>query len=108
MGTALIGIGVGALIGVISSVNFLFMLRTLSKAASWSDGLKIVGEVAAIPTFWFGGPWITTKIIPAATWQAMAPWYVSALTLVFLAIVVKPLILYTARIAQEISVSSGR
>ncbi len=100
--TAVIGLGVGLLIGVLSGVNFLFMLKTLAQAASWVDGLKVVGEIAMIPTFWFGGPWITTKIIPATTWTAMAPWYVVTLAAAFVLITVIPVVRFIARIAREI------
>lgn len=105
MATAAIGLGVGFLIGLITGANFLFMLKTLANAGPWSDGLKVVGEIAAIPTFWFGGPWVTTKIITAATWTAMAPWYVGSLAVAFGVIISKPLVTYIARIVRAIEES---
>jgi hypothetical protein len=102
MGTAFIGLGVGLLIGLITGANFLFMLRTLASVASWADGLKVAAEIAAIPTFWFGGPWVTNKIIPAETWTAMAAWYVGALAVVFGLIISVPLIRFIARVARAI------
>ncbi|HEV2380889.1 MAG TPA: hypothetical protein VG206_14005 [Terriglobia bacterium] len=103
MGTSAtgVGLGLGILIGVVSSANFIYMLRTLAKMLSWADGVKVVGEIAAIPTLWFGGPWITTKIITDDTWHSIAPSYVPALAAVFVLVTIYPLIRYIIRLGRD-------
>jgi len=99
---AAIGIAVGVLIALITGTNFVFMLRTLAKAASWKEGFQVAVQIAAIPTFWFGGPWVTTKIIAADIWTKMAPWYVGALAVGFGLIIGVPLVEFIKRVAKAI------
>ena len=99
--SSVIGICLGALIGVITGAIFIYMLKSLSKAAVWLDGVKIVAEMLSIPTFWFGGPWVATKVLLSVQWQHVLPWYIALLAILFLVIATIPMLRFVVRMATE-------
>jgi hypothetical protein len=98
----IIGIALGVLIGMITGAIFVFMLKSLHRASSWGEGLKVVGEMLAVPTFWFGGPWVATKALTSVTWPDVLPSYVVALAVVYTMMAVLPVLRYIARTADDI------
>jgi len=96
-----IGACLGTLIGVITSAIFVYMLKSLCQAAAWFDGFKIVGEMLAIPTFWFGGPWVATKLLNSLQWQVVLPWYTGLLAVAFLVIASKPIFRFVILMADQ-------
>lgn len=104
---AIIGVGLGVLIGVITGVIFIYMIKSLSNAVTWLDGVKIVGEMLTVPTFWFGGPWAATKLLTHVPWDVVLPWYIVFLTTLFFGIAWRPLIKFIVRTAKETEGLSG-
>jgi hypothetical protein len=75
----LLGITLGLLIGLLTSVLFVFLLKALVVNQGWATELKIIGEVLAIPTFWFGGPWLATKVLANLNWSDHIDAYAASL-----------------------------
>lgn len=100
--SATIGACLGALIGVITGSIFIYTLRSLSQAAVWSDGVKIVTEMLSIPTFWFGGPWVATQPLKSLSWPVALPWYLVLLLVLFLVVALVPLARFVGRVAGQI------
>lgn len=99
--SATIGGCLGALIGVITGSIFIFMLKSLSQAVVWGDGVKIVAEMLSIPTFWFGGPWVATKSLAALSWPLVLPWYIGLLLVLFLLIAMFPLARFVSLMSSK-------
>ena len=58
------GTAVGLLIGAVTGVVFLLLLKTADRASEQGTSvLTVTTEILAIPTFWFGGPWLTTNLL---------------------------------------------
>ena len=59
------GLALGVLIGVITGTVFLLILKTADRASDkgTSSILTLTTELLAIPTFWFGGPWLTSRML---------------------------------------------
>jgi hypothetical protein len=82
----IVGLVLGVLIGVITGTVFLLLLKTavgISEKGS-SSILTLTSELLAIPTFWFGGPWLTGKLLVDARPAKMLNPYVISLTIIFL------------------------
>jgi len=102
---AMIGIPIGLLIGVISGVVFLLLVRTAwsSQKAVW----KVIAQLIAIPGFWFGGPWVTTTLFEQVDLASMLPYYASTLAVVFGLISFRVLLRIIAQIAREVGENQG-
>jgi Na+-driven multidrug efflux pump len=57
-----VGLALGFLIGVITGIVFLLILKTADRLSEKGTAsiLTLTTELLAIPTFWFGGPWLAT------------------------------------------------
>lgn len=97
-----IGLPLGFLIGMITGAIFTFMLKSLYNTSTWVDGLKVIGEMLAIPTFWFGGPWVAAQALRGIEWQEVLPWYVLTLAVVFVILIAIPTIRFVARMAEKL------
>jgi len=106
----LIGITVGVLIGVVTGVILLVLLKTShgARVDNVSAVAAIVSEMAAIPTFWFGGPWLTTKILLLVPLEDMINPYVVSLSISFLLFVSVPLFRWIGQSARELGEEARR
>jgi hypothetical protein len=90
---AALGLCLGVLIGIITGYVLILLLRV---AMTGKPGLKsnvsIVGELLAIPTFWFGGPWITNLLKLTPISDIILGSYIVALAVVFSGIATYPLL----------------
>ena len=79
----LAGISLGVLIGIITGIVALLLLRTASRASigQIKAVLAITAELLAIPTFWFGGPWITAEIVRLVSFDEMKEPYIISLNI---------------------------
>jgi hypothetical protein len=86
-----IGTAIGLLIGAVTGVVFLLLLKTADRASEQGASvLKVTAEILAIPTFWFGGPWLTTTLLKGVpTDQFLSP-YVISLVAVFTIVAIYP------------------
>jgi hypothetical protein len=82
----LVGIVLGILIGAISGTVFLLLLRSANLPTTPVEKLvTLTGELLAIPTFWLGGPWVSTKLLAQiALTDILNPYLVSLASCFFL------------------------
>ena len=80
-----IGLILGILIGVITGTVFLLLLKTAVdlNAKGTNSILSLTTEILAIPSFWFGGHWLTGTLLKdlPKTWLSS---YVISLAIIFL------------------------
>jgi hypothetical protein len=78
------GVAIGLLIGVVTGTVFLLLLKTANEAAEKGVSIvKLTSEILAIPTFWFGGPWLTTHMLSNVNWDNLLNPYLLSLVTVF-------------------------
>src|SRR5262245_28017402 len=67
------GLALGLLIGIISGTVFLLLLKTAVSASNQgiSSVVTLTAELLAMPTFWFGGPWLTTELLKLVPMQEL-------------------------------------
>ena len=81
----------------------VLLLNTAStgKIGDYRAIMAIVAELFAIPTFWFGGPWISTSFLNLIPLDEMILPYVVTLAIVFVVIVGYPASRLIIRIGNE-------
>ena len=77
------GAPLGVLIGIVTGLVFALFLGAASKADSVGAVLKVSPQLLAIPTFWFGGPWVATSIFKVAQLDQLLNAYVVFLAITF-------------------------
>lgn len=87
--------------GVVSGFVMVLLLYTAYEATP-SKLLVICAEILAIPTFWFGGPWLATAFMQGIDHAELLPSYVLALALCFTTIVMVPGSQLVIRLGQDI------
>ena len=100
-----LGVPLGVLIGLITGLVLLLVLQAANvQHPVLKDTLTVAGQLLAIPTFWFGGPWIATAAITALQSESNAlwPWYLVTLSILFFAIAVYPLVVLIVRVAHQL------
>jgi hypothetical protein len=99
-----IGIFVGVLIGVITGVILLVLLKTVHGANinNASAVVAIVSEIAALPTFWFGGPWLTTTLLQLVPLNEFINPYIISLCLTFLVFIAFPILKWIGQMARDL------
>ena len=96
-------VALGVLIGLVSGLAFMLLLRTaLSGKLEFKASMAIVGELLAIPTFWFGGSWVTASLLQGLNVAEILPTYMVALAVVFSAIAIYPLSRLVIRLGNGI------
>jgi hypothetical protein len=102
---AIVGIPLGCLIGIVTGIVTLLVLKDAFHRArgrlSWlerifgrrqASGLKLSVRILTIPVFWGGGPWVTTAVMRHLDWLEITPSYLLSLVVVYAAIVIVPLV----------------
>ena len=106
----LVGMLLGIVIGVLSGVVTLALLKTMAGASikNVASLVPVTTQVLAIPTFMFGGPWATTRLLGEVLKldELLLP-YVTALTIVFVIIVILPMYKWILHLAIEMGESAG-
>lgn len=97
----MMGIILGALNGIITGAVFIALVKGLAGTDSGQSG-KVVGEVLAIPTFWFGGPWVATQTLRSVDWPRQIEPYAAALLVVFALISVFPVIGFVRKVTRDL------
>jgi len=98
------GIFIGFLIGILSGTVTLVLLLTVSRAPieKTKSIIAITSEFLAIPTFWFGGPWITTRLLETVNLTEMLNPYIVSLSFVYIAMLIYPMFRWISRVAEEL------
>jgi len=104
----MIGIPIGILIGLISGVIFIFLVRTAWTSRNDPKAVaKVFLELLAIPTFWFGGSWAASAFLRELDVTAMLPYYATSLAVMFGLIALPVLWKLILQIAREVGQQSG-
>lgn len=99
----IVGIVLGVLIGILSGAVFTLLLwAAVASDNFWSRGLAIVGEILALPIFWFGGPWVTTQLLKDVKWEVSIHPYMTCLGITFVIIVGYPLARLIIRVGRDL------
>jgi hypothetical protein len=100
----ILGIGIGFLIGIVSATVALVLLKTANSAAqgNLTGVVTITAEILAIPTFWFGGPWVTSSLLGLVELQDIINPYIVALSLTFPTIMMYPIYRWIIRLGQDL------
>ncbi len=83
------GAALGVLMGLVTGLDLQFLLLIASrvfkadKTASAKEVAAVTTQLLAIPTFWFGGPWLTHFLVQNIDPRQAVPYYVIALAIVF-------------------------
>jgi hypothetical protein len=99
-----IGIAIGILIGLLSGAVALVLLRTANTASikNVSSLIGITSEILAIPTFWFGGPWVATDLFELVEIEKIINPYIVTLATTFVKIVIYPIGTWIIQLAKEL------
>jgi hypothetical protein len=103
-GSLITGLVLGILIGAITGTVFLLILNT-AVGVSDKDGssiLKLTAELLAIPSFWFGGPWLSGILLSRTVSQDLTDPYVISLAVIFLAMSSYPAGRWIIRLGKSI------
>jgi hypothetical protein len=105
----MIGVPIGVLIGAITGLVVVLMIRTAWRTTLNDIGglLKITGEFLVVPTFWFGGPWVSGKLLESSNPSGFLSEYLVALVITFTVIAVFPLIKVVINVGREIGKPNG-
>lgn len=103
-GELVAGVALGLLIGITSGVVALVLLRTATNASAKevSSIVAVTSEILAIPTFWFGGPWVSTKLFGLLSLAGIINPYIVSLALSFAVLVGYPIFRWVARLGAEL------
>jgi len=87
-----LGLALGFFIGVLCGLSVLLLIRTATTAkATLKTTTAEISQLLAIPTFCFGGPWLTSAVFTHLDTDGMLPPYACALSLSFALIAGYPL-----------------
>ena len=98
-----VGLALGFLIGIISGIVFLLLLKTALSAPDKgpSSIMTLTAELLAMPTFWFGGPWLTTKLLEPVEMQDLLNPYVGSLAVTFSIISLYPAARWIIQLGED-------
>lgn len=97
----MIGIPLGILIGIVTGVSFLFLVHTAWRSSEDPKAIfSVVAHILAIPTFWFGGPWLTTTMLADVQPGSILTSYLVSLTCTFVAISIFILVKLVKRLGE--------
>jgi hypothetical protein len=78
------GFALGCMIGVITSTNFILVIRpALVGTSQWKLTKAVGAQILAIPGFWGGGIWVTTGIFNVLDWSAIHESYFLGIAVIF-------------------------
>ena len=104
-----IGLALGFLIGIISGTVFLLLLKTAVGASGkgTSSIVTLTAELLAIPTFWFGGPWLTSLLLQLVSLQDLINSYVGSLAVTFSVISLYPATRWILQLGEDFGKGRG-
>lgn len=87
-----LGFLIGFLIGVITGTVFLLLLKTAVNPSERGGPLILIltAEILALPTFWFGGPWLTGVLLGGTSLNELIDSYAISLAITFMVMVSYP------------------
>lgn len=96
------GIPIGILNGILTGMLSLAVFNVLLGATILNAPaiLSLLGYLTGIPTFWYGGPWLATKILELVPLEEFIFPYVVSLTVSFILIVGYPFLRWIIRLGR--------
>lgn len=103
------GIGIGLLIGLITGMVSLVLLKTANTASlnNPSSVIATTTELLSIPTFWFGGPWVTSTMLKLVELESMLSPYIMSLSFTFTIIIIYPIAKWILKLGEELGKEIG-
>lgn len=103
-----VGTALGILFGFVSLVPLGLFVRTAYQLgrdgeASMGKVSAICGELFAMPGFWFGGPWLSSRMISGLDWENLTEPYIIGLTCTFVSLGAFPVVAFIGKVTREIS-----
>lgn len=98
------GLALGVLIGLITGTVFLLILKTADRVSdkATSSILTLTTELLAIPTFWFGGPWLTSRMLELVPLSELINPYLVSLVTAFSIISLYPAARWIIQLGEEL------
>jgi hypothetical protein len=102
------GVALGILIGVTSGIVALVLLKTANKASvkDVSSIVALTSEILAIPTFWFGGPWVSASLFGLVPLAGMINPYIVSVLFSFTLLVAYPIFRWVVQLGAELGRTS--
>jgi len=102
------GVALGSLIGITSGVVALVLLKTANTASvkDVSSIVALTSEILAIPTFWLGGPWVSTKLFQLVPFAGMIDSYIASVAIAFTLLVAYPIFRWVIQLGAELGRTS--
>ena len=102
-GPQIIGVSLGLIIGIVSGTAFILLLWVaMTFRSSFLRLVAIIGEILALPTFWFGGAWVQTELLKDVKWQDVLVPYAPSLAFAFVITAIYPWVRIIIRIGDDI------
>ncbi len=103
-----VGIRYNAL-GIVSGAVFLLLLQTAVNVANkgTSSILPLTAELLAMPTFWFGGPFLTTQLLKLVPQEELLNPYIVSLALTFCAFSLYPAARWIIQLGEDFGKRRG-
>ncbi|MCI0723057.1 MAG: hypothetical protein L0338_29460 [Acidobacteria bacterium] len=104
MADIIVGSALGLLIGVVSGTVALVLLKTVNtaKLKDVSSLVTLTSEMLAIPTFWFGGPWVSATLLKLVSLERIINPYIIAVAISFTLIVSYPVFRWIVHLGAEL------
>jgi hypothetical protein len=88
----LLGSALGFFIGIVSGVVVVLLIRTaITGATTLKTTLAEITQLLALPTFCFGGPWLTQRMLSSVDLAGLLPAYATSLAVSFVLVAGYPL-----------------
>ena len=103
-----VGIALGILIGITSGAVALVLLKTANTASikDVSSIVALTSEILAIPTFWFGGSWVSTSLFRLVPLAGMINPYIVSVAVSFSLVVAYPIFRWVVQLGAELGRTS--
>lgn len=104
-----VGLALGILIGIVSGTVFLLLLKTAVSAPDKgaSSIVPLTAELLAMPTFWLGGPFLTTRLLEQVDFHDLINPYVGSLAVTFSIISLYPAARWIIQLGEDFGKRHG-
>jgi hypothetical protein len=99
---ALVGILIGTVSGVVTLVTIHPYLSIRGFVPANSGAARIATQLIGLPAFWFGGPWLSTKLLGLVDLNDFLVPYVGMLAVFYIAVVSYPLVIWIRSLGIQI------
>jgi hypothetical protein len=101
-GDVIVGLAIGLLIGVITGTVFLLLLKTANRPSEKGVSIAtLTSGILAIPTSWFGGPWLTSGMLRLVPMKELINPYLISLATVFSLISLYPAARWIIQLGEQ-------